>query len=176
MFHFYMNFILFVHTGHGNFNFNRFSISSEYSQNILFSFEKGSSRSKSLLISFSRLSEIPQQIFHPLSNMGEPPYPLHYLKIPALFFCPLFSKEHFDPIRSTKWWTNNVDFQPKTFIIVLNATTSYIFTDPLGLYLSPEYLLHFLSNLYIPPPLGRNFWTAGAQITGKWICVENSEL
>ena len=118
----------------------------------------------------------PNKYFIPLSNVGESPYPLHYLKNPALFCCPLFSKEHFNPIRSTKRWTNNVDFKPKTFIIALNATTSHIFTDPLGLYLSPEYLLHFLSNLYIPPRLGRNFRTDGAQITGKWICAENNEL
>ena len=87
----------------------------------------------------------PNKFSIPLSNVGESPYPLQYLKNPALFCCALFSKEHFKPIRSTKWWTKNADFQPKTFSIALNATTSHIFTDPLGLDLSPEYLLHFSS-------------------------------
>ena len=152
----------------------------QYFQNvfrILFSALKKVQVGQNHSLSVSRDSvKSPNKFFIPLSNVGESPNPLHYLKNTALFCCPLFSEEHFNPIRSTKWWTNNVDFQPKTFSIALNATTSHIFTDLLGLYISPKYLLHFLSNLYIPPRLGRNVRADGAQITGKWICTENNEL
>ena len=37
MYHFYLNFILFLHTGHANFDL----IDIQYLQNVVFSFEKG---------------------------------------------------------------------------------------------------------------------------------------
>ena len=45
-----------------------------------------------------------------------------------------------------------------------------IFLDILMFYLCTEILVNFLSDLYIPPWLGKFFQICGGQITGKCIC------
>ena len=47
--------------------------------------------------------------------------------------------------------------QPQSFRINLKSKSSQISIKSLGLYLSPVYVLHFLSNLYIPPWLEKFF-------------------
>ena len=46
---------------------------------------------------------------------------------------------------------------PLSFKISLKDTSFHISINSLRLYLSPECLLNFLSNLYIPPCVGKNF-------------------
>ena len=46
----------------------------------------------------------------------------------------------------------------------------HIFLDILMFYLCTEILVNFLSDLYIPPWLGKFFQICGGQITGKCIC------
>ena len=95
----------------------------QYFQNIVSSSEKGSiGQNHSSSVSHHPVKP-PNQFTIPLSFVGESPYPLRYLEHLALFCCSLFSKERLNPIRSTRWWKNNVNHQPRTFSIVLKATS-----------------------------------------------------
>ena len=51
----------------------------------------------------------------------------------------------------------NVDYHPSPSEYPLKHTSSDIFTNSLRLYISPEYLLNCLTNLYIPLRLGEIF-------------------
>ena len=73
LYHFHLNFILFVHTGHANFDFNRSSIL----QNVVFSFKKGSngrihssSDSHHLIKNLTRVKKVGHtSVWHLLMNL-----------------------------------------------------------------------------------------------------------
>ena len=55
--------------------------------------------------------------------------------------------------------------------INLKNTQSHVSIDPIGIFLFQENLFIFLSNLYIPPCLGKLFkFTVFIEITGKFTC------
>ena len=95
-----------------------------------------------------------------------------YFKINVPFFCcPLFVKEYLDPLVTIKKMVNQqCRLPPWSFKINLKDKSFHISIDSLGLYLTPEYLQNFLSELYIPAQLGKIFQNHAAQITGKCIC------
>ena len=57
---------------------------------------------------------------------------------------------------STKWQIQ-CQLPPFSFKISLKDTSFHISINSLGFYLSPECFLNFLSNLYVPPWLGKIF-------------------
>ena len=52
---------------------------------------------------------------------------------------------------------HTVDYHSSPFRINLKDTPSQISMDSLGVYLSPDYLLNFFSDLYVPMWLGKIF-------------------
>ena len=67
---------------------------------------------------------------------------------------------------------HRVDHHPSGLISRLHP---HICIDPLGLYLSPEYLLDFLPNRFDTPTMvGENFQNYDVQITGD--CIQESEI
>ena len=54
-------------------------------------------------------------------------------------------------------WQIQCQLPPLSFKISLKDASFHISINSLGLYLSPECFLNFLSNLYIPPWLEKNF-------------------
>ena len=62
---------------------------------------------------------------------------------------------------------------PQFFRTNLQDISSQISIKLLGLYLFPEHVLNFLSNLYIPTMVGKNFQIC--QNTGKCICESKIE-
>ena len=98
----------------------------------------------------------------------------HYFKINApLLWCPLFFKEYlnFQVKINQMVVEHRVDHHPSGLISRLHP---HICIDPLGLYLSPEYLLDFLSNKFETHTMvGENFQNYYVQIIGD--CVQESE-
>ena len=86
-----------------------------------------------------------------------------YFKINATFFCcPLFFKEYLNShVRTNKMINEHSVDLVKTRILAYfmqcNDTSSCIIIYSSGAYLSSEKLLNFLSDLFIPPLLGKFF-------------------
>ena len=80
---------------------------------------------------------------------------VHWCLIQNLFFfCPLLSKDISNTRSGLSKWCR---LPPLPFKISLKDTFFHIYLNSFGLYLSPECLLTFLSNLYIQPWLGKIF-------------------
>ena len=75
-----------------------------------------------------------------------------------LFLLPLFFQYLNPQVRINKMVKEHtVDQHPSSFSINLKDTSSQTSMDSLRLFLSPEYLLNFLSNMHIQPLLGGIF-------------------
>ena len=98
-----------------------------------------------------------------------------YFKTNApLLWCPLFFKEYLNfQVKINKMvGEHRVDHHPSGLI---SRVHHHISIDLLGLYLSPEYLLDFLSNKFETHTMvGENFQNYYVQIIGD--CVQESEI
>ena len=95
--------------------------------------------------------------FQPLIQVGRGAYN-PYFKINASICCFTFLEECFIPqVRITKMANEHtVDYHPSPSEFTSRIHSGLFLWTPKG-FISPEYFLNFLSNLYIPPWLQKSF-------------------
>ena len=81
-----------------------------------------------------------------------------YFKINTPFFsCNLFFEEYLDPKAKINKMVNKQRRLPTQFFRINLMVHAFIFLQTTQGFISPKYLLNFLSDLSIPPWLGKNF-------------------